>query len=699
MTMNRPMRAWTLSLALAGAAWAGSASEPQGAEAYCQAWSLWRSGKPGAAAARFLEVRGTLEPWARARAARARQEAGDGAGAEALLEPGDDLARVAPLTGLVLETRARCRAARGSHAEAARLMAESFAHARPATEELAARVWLADRWFEAGSPAQGFAALLDCLDRPGESSAAKRDVMKRLLTDHEKDRVTRALATADLLRWARFLAGRGRLSEALTALGRLDLSADRDPCKVGLAEARWASQLGRRDQASALLARLADDPALSKECRAEALLTLIRVQAAGNDAVSGRYALGRLLELETGSGRVAAARLELADLEDAAGRRREAEALRALVIEQQPQTASAAGLIWKKGMAAYEGRRYSEAEKHFALYAKHHSDRRLGPTARYWRALSASQAGKGAGLLRQVAADSDAGLYRQLASSRVSGGRPRFARQKPPWPAGASRELPDLLDLPAPWTATAEALASASAWEDLTLLLEHVRRQSPRSFSVRYGLSRAYDRQGHHQAALAIAEGMADEEKPLDGARPELLARLLYPAPYQAEFLAECGRRKVSPYLALAIAREESRFQPDNRSWADARGLMQVIPSTGDWIAPRAGLKGYSADRLYEPAVNIALGVWYLAYLLERYAGYGSPEILAMAAYNGGPGNVSKWLKQFGDRPLDEFVERIPLEETRFYVKKVSASLLAYERLYGRAQESKQRAGRKSARR
>jgi soluble lytic murein transglycosylase len=95
---------------------------------------------------------------------------------------------------------------------------------------------------------------------------------------------------------------------------------------------------------------------------------------------------------------------------------------------------------------------------------------------------------------------------------------------------------------------------------------------------------------------------------------------------------------------------------------------MQLLPGTARRAAELAGIP-WSDDRLWEPALSARLGAFYLARLLDRFHG---SEALAAAAYNAGAPPVARWLARAGDRPLDEFVERIPFDETRLYVKRVA---------------------------
>jgi soluble lytic murein transglycosylase len=135
----------------------------------------------------------------------------------------------------------------------------------------------------------------------------------------------------------------------------------------------------------------------------------------------------------------------------------------------------------------------------------------------------------------------------------------------------------------------------------------------------------------------------------------------------------------VSRALALAISRRESEFDPAARSAADARGLMQVLPSTAKLVAPRVGLS-YDAAKLNDPAYNVRIGTGYLAQLVEQF---GPSVALIASGYNAGPGRPKRWMGLFGD-PRDpsvdvvDWVEMIPFTETRTYVMRVTESLVIY---------------------
>jgi soluble lytic murein transglycosylase-like protein len=137
----------------------------------------------------------------------------------------------------------------------------------------------------------------------------------------------------------------------------------------------------------------------------------------------------------------------------------------------------------------------------------------------------------------------------------------------------------------------------------------------------------------------------------------------------------------VDPLLALGIMRQESVYLPTALSVSNAMGLVQVLPSTGAKVAALLGETRYTPGDLEVPDTNLRYGIYYMSLLLRRFDGV---YPLAVASYNGGPHNVSRWLKAFPDgADVDVFVEHIPVKETRDYVKKVSGHYAQYASIYG----------------
>jgi soluble lytic murein transglycosylase len=143
----------------------------------------------------------------------------------------------------------------------------------------------------------------------------------------------------------------------------------------------------------------------------------------------------------------------------------------------------------------------------------------------------------------------------------------------------------------------------------------------------------------------------------------------------------QAADKHVDASLIAAVIYTESRFR-DQTSNAGAKGLMQLMPSTADYIARLSGGTAFEQGDLASPQINIAYGSFYLHYLLEKYR---DSEVLALAAYNGGEGKVDEWLAGAAAKGETFDVARhIPFPETRDYVQKVLAAQRDYRRQYPR---------------
>ena len=154
---------------------------------------------------------------------------------------------------------------------------------------------------------------------------------------------------------------------------------------------------------------------------------------------------------------------------------------------------------------------------------------------------------------------------------------------------------------------------------------------------------------------------------------------IFYPHAYSAAVRAAAQRNDIHPELVWAIMNIESAFNHDSISHANAYGLLQIIPMTGYKVADALGVENFGPYDLIKPEVSIAMGTWYFAQILHKFQGYAT---LSMAAYNGGPHQVARWLTAYsGKIDHDAFIELIPYNEARNYVKKGMARLLIFERI------------------
>jgi soluble lytic murein transglycosylase len=167
------------------------------------------------------------------------------------------------------------------------------------------------------------------------------------------------------------------------------------------------------------------------------------------------------------------------------------------------------------------------------------------------------------------------------------------------------------------------------------------------------------------------------EGRPMD----RHLLKAIYPFPYREIVLAEAREREADPFLMAGLIRQESAFWVEALSRADARGLMQVLPSTGASLARRDGPRGFDADEhLYRAEINIHLGT---AFFVDMRRRFGEDLSIILSAYNAGPTRAQRWRQYPEAGDLPRFVERIPFTETRGYVKNVLRNREVYAWLYG----------------
>jgi soluble lytic murein transglycosylase len=141
----------------------------------------------------------------------------------------------------------------------------------------------------------------------------------------------------------------------------------------------------------------------------------------------------------------------------------------------------------------------------------------------------------------------------------------------------------------------------------------------------------------------------------------------------------QAAEKNLDPTLIAGVIYVESRFR-DQTSHAGAKGLMQLLPSTADYIARKSGGTRFVQGDLADPQINIAYGSWYLRYLLLHYHGN---VALALAAYNAGEGKVDEWWQEAAGRGESfRVADHIPFPETRDYVAKVLSARRDYRRTY-----------------
>ena len=165
---------------------------------------------------------------------------------------------------------------------------------------------------------------------------------------------------------------------------------------------------------------------------------------------------------------------------------------------------------------------------------------------------------------------------------------------------------------------------------------------------------------------------------------------LRYPAPYRESMQENLQKHGLEEAWVYGLMRQESRFATMAKSDVGAAGLMQIMPDTARWVARQIGMKGYRRGLIHQLDVNIKLGTYYMKTVSHQFD---DNPVLASAAYNAGPTRARQWR---GSQPMEGaiYVETIPFDETRDYVKKVLSNTMYYSKLFGQTSQSlKQRLG------
>ncbi|MEM7221410.1 MAG: lytic transglycosylase domain-containing protein [Pseudomonadota bacterium] len=251
-------------------------------------------------------------------------------------------------------------------------------------------------------------------------------------------------------------------------------------------------------------------------------------------------------------------------------------------------------------------------------------------------------------------------FYGQLAAERL-GRAPRFAAFATPPVAAARQAHFDQREL----VRAVRLLGELQQTKTQALFLHHLRKASATA--------------NDHDLVEALAREVGRQDIALRTAKDARRAgRTLLTALYPTIPLGSTG--PLEDALVHAVIRQESAFYPRAISRAGARGLMQLMPATAKEVSKGLGLKYKRAKLIEEPDYNLRLGRAYLAEMIARYDG---ALYLALAAYNAGPGRVDRWLKAYGDPRKGQiaevdWIERIPIEETRNYVQRIQETIVVY---------------------
>jgi len=530
------------------------------------------------------------------------------------------------------------------------------------------------KWLAAGRAALSAGDSLAARDdlwaavRMGPSFAAAREAARIL------DRFAGAPGPADELLLGRVLLAAGAWDPAHTRLrpflqsGGL-AAAERDELTVGLGRALF--ELRRHADAEGLLAPLASGSSATPHTLS-ALYWTGRSALARGATSAAEDSFRRLARLAPDSPLAEEAFHLLLTRELSTGFGPRARGFLDELLTVAIRNANTELSVVQLGTTLYLGGEYQAAARTFDAF-RSSSRREAGrQQAGYWAALALERAGDPAGArerLQQVHREDPLSMYGVFAGERAD---------LPVLPAG-------LVEGPAPIpgleTELRNALIRVRVHQlvptpgSLVFETDRVTRYFAALGSARYDLAEAMIHGGLPLQGIVLGRDLHREE----GEWNLRLLRIVHPFPHRDIIVREASARGLDPFFVAGLIRQESMFHAEIRSVAGAVGLMQLMPATAREVAGTLGIR-YSPEVLNDPEVNVRLGTTYLASMLSRFQGRAED---ALSAYNAGPSRILQWRQTPTYMDRDVFMEHIPFQETRHYVKVVQQYARVYTALYG----------------
>jgi soluble lytic murein transglycosylase len=516
------------------------------------------------------------------------------------------------------------------------------------------------------------ATAFDRLDREHPASRAAREAAPQLraLAEHlpvlsAGERARRRLHKGEALLDA------SRSRDALATLRKMDLGAlpagELDRGRLVLGRALLARR--RRNEGRSVLARIpAESPLV-----AEAAWYVARDRARAGRKVAPYTAMADAFPGTTWAQRAlrAAANHYQKDARD-----EEAVPFWQRLLREYPDGLYAESSAWRAGWGEYRARRFAAAAHIWERTARLRPPGSATPGLLYWAARSHLALGR-QDRTRWLLDETVQRFKHTYHGMRARQQLGRLGLPAPPLPAAAPREAT---------TAGSDPVgARASRLRELLLIdrfdeaAAELRLMGP-SPRVRGTLAWVEWRRGRFRPAIDIIKKVFPHWVSAAGDQlPDEVWRILYPLRYEDELLRKAKGQGLDPALVAGLILQESSFDAAAHSRAGARGLMQIMPSTGRGLARQMGVR-YRASSLYEAGTSLDLGTYYLRQLSDRFDGAVEKVLVG---YNAGPRRVNKWTGLRPGIPEEEFIDTIPFTETRFYVRIVLTNREEYRRLYG----------------
>jgi soluble lytic murein transglycosylase len=346
-----------------------------------------------------------------------------------------------------------------------------------------------------------------------------------------------------------------------------------------------------------------------------------------------------------------------------------------------PDNANASAAHWRAGWLSYRQRLYPDAERLFDEQIRLYPAAKETVSALYWRGrlyeMQDHNPSSAAANYRTLVRAYNHFFYAQMARQRLAAlgdaqpvAQPQLDRfQAPPVPV-----LEDNFPMDSPHLAKARLLANAGLNDYIAQEIAADPNSSSWSALAEAQIYASYGET--FRAMRSLKKALPYAATASIKSIPLAYWRILFPQAYWDTIKAESAKNNLDPYLVASLIRQESEFNPSVISYANAYGLMQLLPSTGKSMAREEGIKNFQTYQLLDPETNIRLGTRYLRQMLDKFGGVTE---CGLAAYNAGDGRVVDWQASGPYSGMDEFVESIPITQTREYVESILRNIETYK--------------------